>query len=59
MEGLSRLFELLPEDVALLMHCFTKLIGFGGFEIDRLVTDYALDFQTRGMSHRGHPLWMS
>ena len=39
----SGVFEHFSEDVALLMHGFSSLVGVRGFEVDRFVADCAID----------------
>jgi len=39
MVGSSGVFEHLSVDVALLMHGFSSLVGFGGLKVDRLVAN--------------------
>jgi hypothetical protein len=49
---LSGVFQRLSQDVTLLMHSFSKRIGFGGFKIDRLVAYRAFDFWLSGERHK-------
>jgi hypothetical protein len=49
---LSGVFQCLSQDVTLLMHSFSKSIGFGGFKIDRLVAYRAFDFWLSGERHK-------
>jgi hypothetical protein len=45
LDGLSGAFESLSENIAVLMHRFTKLVSLGSPEIDRLVANRAIDWR--------------